>query len=386
MLTVLAAAQDTGGANCIAPVISCLRQTAGVGVQVVASGKASDVFARAHVSHEAVRTAATTQESYDRAARDLIANHQPDAVLTGTSWGPSIDRGLASAARERHVPCVAVLDMWSYYRHRFEEPETRSLAYLPDRLAVMDGLAAEEAEAAGLPPERLVVTGQPYLEALPSRLDADAVSARAQALREAWLAQVRIAEPAFVVLFVAEPLLRDLGASELHRRGYTEGDALEGVIVAAEGAAQARGVAGLVVLRPHPEVPADQLVLGPLARERALPVADDGEPWSAVLASDVVVGMTSMLLLEAAFAQRPVISFQPSVEDPGAFVGCRLGLVRSAASVEALASCLETASQADAVPSETAEVWQQHEGAAQRVAGTVLSMAFGAQPARGNRA
>ena len=70
----------------------------------------------------------------------------------------------ARSARRGGVPVLFLLDNWMNYRRRLEMDGLPAL--IPDRYAVMDALAREEAVADGIPPEVIRVTGQPALALL----------------------------------------------------------------------------------------------------------------------------------------------------------------------------------------------------------------------------
>lgn len=63
-------------------------------------------------------------------------------------------------------------------------------------------------------------------------------------------------------------------------------------------------------------------------------------PWACVLAADLLVGMTSMLLLEGTIAGRPAISYQPAQGRAVPFVGSQMGIVPAARSPQELSVLL----------------------------------------------
>ena len=167
-----------------------------------------------------------------------------------------------------------------------------------------------------------------------------------------------------------------------HYRGYTEVEALDGLIEAAEQAERHGEMRVAVVAKLHPKESIESLQLGPLARKRDLLVVADQPPWPCILAADAIVGMTSMFLLESAVAGRPTISFQPGAAHPESFVGTRVGMVPAASSVEELATLLAASLSGSPLPRGTQGTSGgdgaglfAFQGAAGRVADTVLSLA-----------
>ena len=130
-------------------------------VAALAYREARAVWANLEPAPQEVAEAITT----DEAAR-LLERLGADFLLAGTSFnGVDLEKRFIAAARLAGVPSLAVLDFWSSYGLRFADAAGR-LAYLPDRIAVMDASARAELIAAGVEAERVVATGQPALEAL----------------------------------------------------------------------------------------------------------------------------------------------------------------------------------------------------------------------------
>jgi hypothetical protein len=390
-MRVLAAAQEVGGANALAPVIHELRRRHNLSVEVLASGKAAMVFSGAGIQH---RTVGDT--SHDK-LRGLLVEIAPRALLLGTAWGPSLDKALLRAAQGLKIPSLAVLDMWSNYRERFLAPASGE-QLLPTKIAVMDKLAFDQAVEAGLPSSTLAITGQPYLETLAKRIKSQELAAQASLLRQEWLATAKRVQGAGdhppnpeprtrLVLFASEAIARDFGPGSSYYRGYTEVDALEGLVEALQEVECRTSLAMRLVVKLHPEQSPESFHLGPLAKRRGLILVSNQPPWPCILAADVVVGMTSMLLLESAIAGRPTLSFQPGVGHPpmippwqggiigGCFVGTILGLVPTATAPTELASALVSLARGGTCPRIEAVPEFMRPGAVSRVADLVVSLA-----------
>ena len=381
MTTILAAAQDVGGANALVPVIERLRSYKRVRVAVLARGKAAGAFSAAGVDRRAVDYPTDFGPGLDEIVSRSLSEIAPDVLLLGTAWGPSIDKALLAAAQLAGVPSLAVLDMWSYYRDRFLDPESGKLV-LPTRVALMDQLAFDEAREAGLPAASLVITGQPYLEAVATAINGRDIAAQATSLRAAWFANGAGQQETRLVLFASEAFSRDLGPETSYYRGYTEVEALDGVVEAVELAARRGKMTTKVIAKLHPKESIESFHLGPVARENDVLVVADQPAWPCILAADAIVGMTSMFLLESAIAGKSTISFQPGAAHPESFVGTRVGMVPAASSVEELATLLTESLDEGPVPRATqgtsgADIVGvfAFQGAADRVADTVLRLA-----------
>jgi hypothetical protein len=245
----------------------------------------------------------------------------PRLLLTATSVnGLDWESALWSQARAAGVPSLAVLDFWSNLPPRFQH---RGQPAWPTHLAVMDAAVAAELRALfpGAGPA-LHVTGQPVFDPLP------ALAARAGEVVPPLRQALGLAAGERLVLFVSQPL------AELRRQpgfadwGFDQHQVLAGLLPALAARASQHGEKLCLVLRPHPrEADAglrpylEQAFPGlRLQLERQLPGP------ALALAADLVCGMNSVLLQEAAYLGRPVLSLQPGLSQPDPLPANRQGL------------------------------------------------------------
>lgn len=182
-------------------------------------------------------------------------------------------------------------------------------------MALPDPRAANEAAKAGLPRDRLHATGQPAL---------DDVARAANAWTDADRRRVRqvlgLDAEDWLLVFFAQPIRRMHPPGSERHRGYDEDDALDLLDELLEVAdADAR-----VGVRPHPsEDPNKYRGRGDIPPTRMA----DLDYRDAILSADVAAGMTSIALVHAAVAGRPVLSLQPGLEGHDALVLGRIGAV-----------------------------------------------------------
>lgn len=364
-INVLVAAQTAGGANALIPVVRRLLIRDRAKVTVLASAEAVSKFADAqvpfvHINHKAFN------------AHDILANQilsAPDVMLLATAWGPSLDKMLLKATRPLYIPSISVIDMWSYYRERYLDPESDELV-LPSRIVIMDQIGAKQAVTAGIPKDLIVVTGQPHLEELRNPSQSNE-SHEAQTLRKSWLEGELDPKRTKVILFASEAIAKDFGPGSGNDRGYTEKDALLGVLDAANSASDKTGLQIKVIVRPHPEQAANHLS-GLIEPES---VTENGSTRANILASDLVVGMTSMLLIEASAAGNPAISFQPGTGESLPFIGVTNGMVSSASTVDVLSDLIVQVLDGSDLKSTGQTALSSHEGATERIVNLISAMA-----------
>ncbi len=219
-----------------------------------------------------------------------LAREPPALLLTGTSFHDGFERALWAAARRLGVPSLAVLDSWTNIERRFASADG-SLEQ-PDAFGVMDEATRAQVAAAGWCRARLFVIGQPHLAARTERVRRLRRNRRGGADKK--------------IVFFSEPIVEDFGPTA---RGFTQFEVATLVAEAFAGLSAAR-----LAIKPHPRESEgawrDWLARTPNARL----AAEDTE--TLLGAADGVLGMTTMVLLEACFAGIPALSLQPGRPAP----------------------------------------------------------------------
>jgi hypothetical protein len=213
-------------------------------------------------------------------------------VVTGTSFeNPTESRFRVEAGGRART--FSVLDHWCNYQHRFEAPG--GCHFFPDKLGVMDHLAACKMREAGCPRSAIVIVGHPVLEPFLRRR-----RGRGRATRQ--------------VLYLSEPISWDgtLDPSTVRYPKHNELSILKGLLAAFHERPELLKFSLLV--RPHPLEPTGRI--DRVLREQA----PAGLSWRIdrtrrlereFAASRVVLGITSIALLQARLMGKPVLSLQP---------------------------------------------------------------------------
>jgi hypothetical protein len=201
--------------------------------------------------------------------------------------------------------------------------------------------------------------------------------------RDGWRRDRGFAPEDRLVLFVSEPFdASDRHADGRARLGYDQASTLEAVLRAADEVAAADGVRTFVVARPHPRETGTALedVAGRWRSERVrVRVSADGDAREWVGAADVVTGMTSVVLIEAALARRPALSVQIGLREsghPDPNLANALGLTRPVLDFRTLVDALRAAAAGrSAAPDEGRLRQLAGPGCAARVAEVVSARA-----------
>ena len=276
---ILVSANDPGGANSIVPVVRALKAR-GNTVECVVTGPAVEIFSSGGILVDDV-TSITENE-----LRERVEHLHPSVFLAGTSIGNSIDKRIFRSLRE--CPSVYVIDFWSHYGHRFSQPQS-DLSHLPTRICVIDERMRDEMISEGFPTDRLFITGNPHFEHFAEHI-------------------TREREDRSRVVFISQPIRRDVGEGALLGAMLDEYHVLERVLEVLPAHLR-------LSIRLHPREDAHKY--DTYLNER-VEIDTEQTLEDALSKAGLVVGMFSPVLMQAALAGKPAISYQSGQieEDP----------------------------------------------------------------------
>ena len=239
-----------------------------------------------------------------------------DALITGTSHYEPFDDLLWQAARVTGTPSLAVIDYWSNLERRF--PTIR-----PDTIGVID--PAQEAEARSIGFEDIVTTGHPSLAAVqsePPRAEGNSVSA----------------------LFVSERIAGDVAEGVNDSYGFDETDSFRLVMAAAESAVAAGQPVELTVkFHPYNDADAFRDAVGASGFSDSVKLTwvEGRQPIAPLIkAADIVIGISSVALVEASLMGRAVVSVQPRLTRDNMFVPGQRGFADTLTDPVQAVACL----------------------------------------------
>ena len=330
---ILLYADDPGAANYLAPLPEALR-TLGVPSRFVVSPALTDYCRDRGIVAE-TRQAHEISESLLDTARAAVLGTSEDADC----WSHQ----LTTQAKSMGVPTVGVIDMGVNADKRFRGHGDDPLRYAPDWLVVPDSYCQDAFAKLGYSRERLLPFGHPHYDAIRARLSsttAETHSWRAQCFPD-------IPSDMPIWLFLAEGVDRLEPAQSFRQSSYTlhgRGDtdfraaiALQELIDAASGLPQRPWI----VLRPHPKT---DMVDFAHCQDGIDDCRIGGDPMPMLLGADLVVGMTTMLLLEAYLLRRTTLSILPRDAEREWLVTLRSGLTPVVCSRQSLRDWLRNRS------------------------------------------
>ncbi|MBV9182604.1 MAG: hypothetical protein JO356_14930 [Acidobacteria bacterium] len=300
---VLLFAEDPGAANFV---VELPRSLAAIGFNacLLATGVAAKYLPQYHVEFSVVPD--------DCDARRLLQSILPRLVVVGTSENSdSLGLQLILEARAANLPSVGVADQVTNCEFRFRGRTDDPLAYAPDWLLVPDEPTRQAYLALGYCEHRIVTCGHPWYDVI--RSDMEVLQKKGQReIRAKLLPDLPGNRP--VVAFIAE-VSTGLDETQYRRSiDYTlsgKGNSSGRTEIVLEEFLEA--VKHLVprpylVLRLHPKNREEEF-----ARylDEFDKISRTERPLDMVFAANYVVGMSSMLMMEAALIGRPTLSILP---------------------------------------------------------------------------
>lgn len=268
---------------------------------------------------------------------------ETERLLVGTSENlETAAHALVRQAKARGIPSVGMIDFPANAAARFRGTGTNPLAHAPDWLMVTDDGTARHYEALGFPAEKIGRVGHPHFDtvlALRATLEAEGVAAVRRRLLP------NVPEGQKLVVFLSE-ISGGLDPEQYQkspdytlegRGGRTDRTGI--VVEEFLDASAALSPQPYRLLRLHPKNTREEF--GPLLGEFD-GVSAAGTPLEMVFACDLVCGMTTMLLYEAALLGRPTLAILPRMTEAAWLPTIASGITPAAVTRPALTRLLPT--------------------------------------------
>ncbi len=326
---ILACAHQIGGANAIGPVIIELKADAGINIEVIGYNFSAKGFKKQEIDyHDPLINTDNNRAQINKLAQKIITNHKPDLLLCGTSDGYNLEKALLVYCKKLKIPTVAVLDNWTNLDLRFSESED-DLKYLPDKLAVMDEYSRTELIKLGISKDVIEVTGQPYLDKIIDFRN----SSNRHDIRNAF----KIKPNEKLITFVSEPHSLDYGTNDSFPlyKGFTEIDVLDCIVKTINNFILQTDTKIQLKIKLHPKELKHNFAPILKTADFNFEILQEINQWELVFASDIIIGMESILLVESALLGVPTISLQPGLNSEDNLFCNKVGLTIPAY------SCLE---------------------------------------------
>ena len=298
MRHLLFTACDVGTANFLLPVFKKLT----IPYALFAQGEAAVLFKAKGIGFTPVPPCYWSDLQH--VGEEILKTGRFTHVIAGTSWGATVDKAITQAAKMHRIPSVAIVEHWNLYRERFSRIENGEVfdvcMYMPDRIWVNDTYAKKDAIEAGLPEDKLIEAGQPFLESQYNRL----ISKDDKPSNNH-------------IVFISERIKDDFVEGSSIGKKYNEYIVLDLLIESMDFSKNKL----LIKLHPQEESDKYNYLKG---RGLDIEVIKDCDIADLIRRSYKITGMGSMLLLEAALVRSDVISILPDTS-PEEFIGNKIG-------------------------------------------------------------
>lgn len=274
-------------------------------------------------------------------ADDILSEWMPKLVIVGTSENPdTFGFELISASKRAGIPAVGVIDAAGNADYRFRGRSDHALYYAPDWLIVPDPWTRDAYVALGYPADKVAPCGHPHNDRL---LDTRASFEK--------IGQKQLKKKIFpgccegkpVVVFVSE-VSTGLNPDQYKRSsGYTlagRGGSEDRTAIVLEeflDAMEFLAERPYLVLRMHPKNTKEELA--PFLKDFDC-ISQGGDPLELVFAADLVVGMTTMLLQEAAIMGTQTLSIVPRASETASLPTVRAGITPCVTTRETIGNIL----------------------------------------------
>jgi spore coat polysaccharide biosynthesis protein SpsF len=334
---VFFAAKDAGGWNSLTPVVKRFLKNKSWETKIWLSG-ASRKFA--HADRILFQDIETINEN---AIRQFLSSFRPCIIVTGTSGGDSIEKHVIKIAKEFRIPTIAVLDFWINYAIRFSFDNSKRLHRdaLSDFILIMDEHAKRGMLREGFPEEKLIITGNPHFDGFKPFPKQENPKKK-------------------FILFVDQPFTELIKAGWHEDFGYTEIEVFKDLVRALDKIK----FLGEVIVKLHPRTESSEKYKAILTEEklsftvRFESSISSHEKWLS--RASLVVGMTSILLFEAALRRKHVISYQPRLTKTDPLIANRLGITEFISSERALPGKLKKILSQKSIPQKNKKIIERY--------------------------
>lgn len=237
---------------------------------------------------------------------NIFKKEKISLLLTGTDTKSYFDFNFRVAAKKNQVPVISFLDFWSYYKERFTRIGEKYDDSFPDMVFVIDSIAKEEIIKIGIEERKISIVGSPHLESV----------------RKLKIQNSKIKGKS--ILFLSQPI------SEIHNDdlGLNEINILKLLLTVVESDFPSYHVS----IKPHPrerEVKFAEIVKNNQIVE--VSILDKTTDLIQVFEDhEVVVGIVSTALLEAAVLGSKTLSIQFESNGKFKFFASEKGIIPTA--------------------------------------------------------
>ena len=248
-------------------------------------------------------------------AKKILSIKKPKLIVVGTSENKrSFSFNLVKEAKKSKIPSIGIVDMLCNFQNRFKGNSRNPLKHAPNYILVPDEKTKECFESINFSSKNIFVTGNPIYH--------NAISYKKNNIKH------NSSQKKLKILFITEgwDMLNKQASKKNQKYSFSgRGCSDFRTVIAMEELIDALRYSQIdyeLSMRVHPNSRFDDFE--PIASEFDM-VSLIKNPYDDCLKADLVVGITSMLLLEAALLGRPTLSIMLNPDEyqwmPNIYIG-----------------------------------------------------------------
>lgn len=339
---VMLFSRDPGGANTVAPLYTKLIDK---GYDVKLFGKDAALKKYIQYGLSGINITDKVKVSSVEEIEKFLIEESPDFLITGTSADDYTEKYLWKACEKIGIKNFAILDQWVNYGVRFskfsidelnEYEKSKEHEYLPYKILVMDEYAKEQMILTGIEDIKLLVSGQPYFDYL---IDIQENFNEKNIID--FKNNMGTDGGDVVITFASEPISMTYKETDIseHYWGYTERTIFKQFIKVLNNIAENNKIKIKLIIRLHPKEDENNYkdILDSISSKYiSITVDKKLNGFELICASDLICGMSSMFLIEAAIIGKPIMSMQMGLKRENSFILHKKAIIKSILSEEKL--------------------------------------------------
>ncbi len=226
----------------------------------------------------------------DNNLKNIFNEYQPNLVVVATSDGLSIEKRITKISYQKKIPIISIIDFWSNYKKRYSTPNTKDLAYLPNKVCVIDDFMKAGAIRDGINSKIIEITGNPFFDTLQKvkTIEGDEIIFISQPFSEVYSKKDKIINK--ISLFNEVVIFKD----------YIE-------------VLNQLKIKNPIVVSLHPRCK-NKNKYNQFIKKSELNIKLSKEPIEKLVKNaKLVVGINSMVLFQASLIGKKVVSYQPGI-------------------------------------------------------------------------
>lgn len=332
---VLIFSRDPGGANTVAPLYKKLIEK-GYTVKLFGKDEALNRYNKYNLT--GIDISAIVHNTDQNNIYKFLKSESPDFLITGTSGDDFTEKYLWRAAEKLNIKSFAILDQWINYGIRFSSFSVKELEiynenkrhpYTPFKILVMDEYAKNQMINEGIFEDKIIISGHPYFDYLIERqenIDKTEIINSKKSLCKI--------KDELLITYVSEPISKTYNETDDsdHYWGYSERTIFKQFFCILNKIAEDYKINIKLFIRLHPKENQnnyDDIIDSIDSKYISILVDKKLDGFNLMSASDLICGMSSMFLIEAAVMGKPIISMQMGLKRENPFILDKKGILKS---------------------------------------------------------